>query len=96
MNYPTVLHIVARTLPILHFSGKEERQSTGNKSTNDCLLWQTDGLKRKIISLLRIYSGHQYTKCIVRKQLTFFKLRRVSSLMDFCSTFSEKHHAVLN
>lgn len=72
MNYPMVLHIVARTLPILHFSDKEERQSTGNKSTNDCLLWQTDELKRKIISLLKIHSGHQYLKCIVRKWLIFY------------------------
>ena len=71
MNYPMVLHIVARTLPIVHFSGKEERQSTGNKSTNDCLLWQTDELKGKVMSFLRI-SGHQELKCIVRKYTTIF------------------------
>lgn len=90
------------------FLGKEEKQRTENKSTNDCLLWQMDGLQRKIISLLRIYSGHQYLKCVVRSGYHF--LNGESFLSNgFFSTFSKKtkqtnktttttktQHAVLN
>lgn len=87
MNYPMVFHVVARILPILHFLGKEEKQRMGNKSTNDCFLWQMDGLQRKIIVLLRIYSGHQYLKRIVRSQYHF--LNGESFLSNgFFSTFS--------